>query len=137
MSNMMMNGQKMPGAAGPTDMVNFSCVDPASDLKLIKRAAAGHGGCAPAVFGGGGSDFTMQISCTMQNGQSMNMAGTMTFINNEHVMMDMQMSGTQMSGNMQMDSVWSGPCPAGVMPGDYGTEMNGTFQKMGNVLNTP
>ncbi len=135
MSNMMMNGQKMPGM--PPGMVSVSCVDPASDLKLMKRAAQGRGNCPPPDYAGSGGNFTINVTCAMQNGQTMTMAGTMTYVSDEHVVMDMQMSGTQMTGHMHVDSVWSGACPAGFAPGDYGMEMNGTFQKEGNVLNMP
>jgi len=138
MSNMMMNGQKMPvpmGTAG--DIVSYSCVDPASDLKLIERAGKAHGDCPPAVFGGGGDSFTIQNTCTMQNGGTIGLAGKMTFVDDQHVMMDMQMSGTQMSGDMHMNAQWTGPCPAGIVPGDFGMMMNGSFQKQGNVLETP
>jgi hypothetical protein len=134
MSNMMMNGQKMPGM--PPGMVSVSCVDAESDLKLIQHAAQARGGCAPPVFGGGGNTFTVNVTCAV-NGQTTSTAGTMTYVNDEHVVMDMQMSGTQMTGNMHLDSVWSGACPAGFAPGDYGMEMNGTFQREGNVLNMP
>jgi hypothetical protein len=138
MSNMMMNGQKMPEQmGGPGGMVSYSCVDPASDLKLIERAAKGQGGCPPAVFGGGGNNFTIQNTCTMQNGSTMSLAGTMTFVSDEHVLMDMQMSGTAMSGDMHMSSQWTGACPAGIVPGDFGMMVNGSFQKEGNVNNLP
>jgi hypothetical protein len=30
-----------------------------------------------------------------------------------------------------------GACPAGIMPGDFGMMVNGTFQKEGNVNNVP
>jgi len=134
MSNMMMNGQKMPGMPGGP--LSVSCVDAESDLKLIQRASQGRAGCAPPVFGGGGDTFTINDTCAV-NGQTMSTAGTMTYVSDEHVVMDMQMSGTQMTGNMHVDSVWSGACPAGFVPGDYGMEMNGTFQKEGNVNNLP
>jgi hypothetical protein len=138
MSNMMMNGQKMPGPVGaPGGMVSYSCVDPASDLKLMERAGKGQGGCPPAEFGGSGDTFTIRNTCTMRNGGTMGLSGTMTFVNDEHVLMDMQMSGTQMSGNMHMNSEWTGPCPAGIVPGDYGRMVNGSFQKEGNVNNVP
>jgi hypothetical protein len=138
MSNAMMNGQKMPSAMGPPGgMVSYSCVDPASDLKLMKRGEAGQGGCPPPVFGGGGDRFTMQDTCTMQNGATLNISATMTFLNDQHVVVVSHTSGTQMSGDMNVNSVWTGSCPAGVMPGDYGMMMNGSFQKQGNVLNMP
>jgi len=138
MSNATMNGQKMPGTMGPPGgMVSYSCVDPASDLKLMKRGETAQGGCAPPVFAGGGDSFTMQDTCTMQNGATLNISSTMTFLDDQHVVVDAKTSGTQMSGDMHVNSAWTEACPAGVMPGDYGMMMNGSFMKQGNVLNMP
>jgi hypothetical protein len=135
-ANMMMNGQKMPGPGGPGGMVTFSCVDPASDLKLEKRMTAGEPGCAPPVFGGGGGHITFANSCA-RDGHTTNVTGAMTYVSDQHIVVDMQMSGTGMTGSMQMSSVWSGACPAGIVPGDYGMVMGGAFQKEGNVNNLP
>jgi hypothetical protein len=32
------------------------------------------------------------------------------------------------------DMKWLGACPAGIVPGDYGTMKNGVFTKQGNTL---
>ncbi len=109
MSNMTMNGQKMPSGMGPPGgIVSASCVDPASDLKLMKRAAAGEHGCAPPVFGGSGDQFTMSDSCNLPDGTQMAMNGSMTYVSDEEVTVETQISSAKMSGNMHMDSKWVG-----------------------------
>ncbi len=138
MKNMTMNGQKMPGPMGPPGgIISASCVDPANDLKLMKRAAAGEHGCAPPVFSGGGDHYTMADSCNLPDGTQMSMNGSMTYVSDEEVTVETQMSSTKMSGDMHMDSKWVGACPAGIVPGDFGMMMNGTFHKTGNVNNVP
>jgi hypothetical protein len=136
MSNMMMNGQPAPSMGPAGGMVTFSCVDPASDLKLEKRMAAGEPGCSVPVWGGSGAHYTFTNTCS-NGGGTTSMAGAMTYVNDEHIIIDMQMSGTGMTGTMHGDSQWSGACPDGIVPGDFGMVMGGNLQKEGNVLNMP
>lgn len=45
-----------------------------------------------------------------------------------------QTTSPQMSSSVVADAKWVGACPAGVMPGDQATFVNGVFKKSGNIM---
>jgi hypothetical protein len=133
-----MSNQSAPAGSPqmPSQMTMFSCVDPASELKLDKRMAAGEPGCTQPEWSGGGNQYTFAESCT-ENGATTNTTGTVTYLNDEHIVSDTSMSGTGMNRHMHADAQWAGSCPAGMAPGDFGMVMGGSFMKQGNVNNLP
>jgi hypothetical protein len=71
----------------------------------------------------------------------MNVSGTMNLIGETEMRMQetSSMTSAGMTGTITMsgDAKWIGQCPSGVVPGDFGTMVNGKFQKEGNFADMP
>ncbi len=133
---MLVNGQPMNGGPmnAPGGMVMAQCIDPKTDLKMMERMGSERGqACSKPDIEGGGNNFTMSSTCQSPVTGTMTMNATLTFESDTAAHTVVQMTSPKMTGTMTEDAHWLGACPAGVVPGDVGMMMNGTFRKLTNV----
>ena len=127
---MMMNGETRGGRPA----VSVLCTDP--QVEAIEQRQMTGNDCGS--FSRSGDTYTLQGSCAAPNGAgTLTTHGTLTMNGDTAAHMDAETSGPQFSGHIVADSKWIGPCPAGMNPGDRGQMVNGSFVKMGNVLDAP
>jgi hypothetical protein len=135
--NMTMDGQS-PDSAGPP-RITYMCQNDATVAAAMKQMNGALPGCTFDMEGGDGN-YTMTTNCVNPAGQpgTITGSGTMTLRGDSALHMtetsDAKMQSMDMKMAMTADSKWVGACPAGVMPGDFGTMTNGAFQKQGNAL---
>jgi hypothetical protein len=132
---MLMNGKTMTDNDS-TPTINALCSDAATDA-ASEKAMTGGKLCSDLDIEKSGGVYTLTGTCKDPLGGAGAVAtysGTITPHGDEAFHMVSQSSGPGMSSSMVADSKWLGACPAGVMPGDFGTMKNGTFVKHGNLL---
>jgi hypothetical protein len=134
----------MAGEAPDTDNtpdVRYNCMDAATLAAAVKLMTSGGfmSGCAVDMEGTGGV-YTMTIACKNPDGMTGTINGNGTFTTDGDTAMHFTDHTTSNLQNMNMtaddtgDMKWLGACPAGIVPGDYGTMKNGVFTKQGNSL---
>jgi hypothetical protein len=127
----------MVGHASDTDdtpRVHAMCTDASTDAIEAKLLAGAPGQCGLNVEGSGGS-YTISGSCPDPMGGDGTMVthGTIVKQSDTLIHTESQSTSPHMSSSAVGDHKWVGPCPAGVMPGDQGTFVNGVFKKSGNI----
>jgi hypothetical protein len=139
---MHMNMAGQPPDTDNTPNVTFSCMSLQTMANSMKQLTGALPGCTFDLEGGGGS-YTITTKCTNLGGQpgTMNVSGTMNLIGETEMRMQetSSMTSAGMTGTITMsgDAKWIGQCPSGVVPGDFGTMVNGKFQKEGNFADMP
>jgi hypothetical protein len=136
---MHMNMAGQPPDTDNTPRITYNCEDADSLHESMKKMAGIMPGCT-SNLAGSGSVYTFTMNCTNPGGMKGSSTGTGTFTLNGET--DMQMTGSStadmdnmhMTMNMTGESKWMGACPAGTVPGDFGTLTNGVFKKEGNTL---
>ncbi len=134
----------MAGEAPDTDNtpdVRYNCMDAATMATAMKAMTDGGfmSGCV-VNMGGSGGVYTMTIACKNPDGLTGTMNGSGTFTTDGDTAMHFtdhtssSLSGMSMTMDDTGDMKWLGACPAGIVPGDYGTMKNGVFTKQGNTL---
>jgi hypothetical protein len=134
---MTMDMAGQPPDNDKTPDVTFSCMS----LQMMHDDMAKMSGALPGCnfdLEGSGGNYTITTNCKDLGGQPGTLVGTgtMTFIGDSamHVAETTTVTSAAMNAKMDMsgDAKWVGQCPSGVAPGDFGTMVNGTFQKTGN-----
>jgi|GEM_PF-902329 hypothetical protein len=136
---MLMNGQTINDNSD-TPIINELCSNAATDAQSMKMLTGGSSHCGPMDIEKTGGVYTITGSCPDPlggKGGVITFNGTITPQGDTAYHMVSQSTGTGMSSSMVADSKWLGACPAGMVPGDFGTVTNGKFVKRGNLLNPP
>ncbi len=139
---MHMNIAGQPPDTDNTPMVHYQCMDATSMAAGMKMMAGALPGCSTDIEGGG-MEFTIAIDCTNPQGMTGTIHGvTKVTMHGDSAMHMVANSTSALSGmnakmDMEGDTKWMGGCPAGVMPGDYGTMQDGVFKKQGNSFAKP
>jgi hypothetical protein len=138
-SVMLVNMQGQPPDTDSTPTIRYNCFDTATMEKSMKLLTSGGMANCKTDIEGAGNTYTMTVSCPSPTGGAgtIKTNGTMVFDGNTsfHTVT----TGSSNIPSMQMtihavdDAKWLGACPAGVVPGDYGTMTNGVFAKTGNT----
>jgi hypothetical protein len=123
-----------PTDADNTPRVDAMCTDASTDAIEAKLLTNGTGPCGLHVEGSGNT-YTVSGSCPDPMGGNGQMVtqGKIVWKSETEIHMESQSTSPHMSGNVVADAKWVGACPAGVMPGDQGTYVNGVFKKTGNI----
>jgi len=131
---MHMNMAGQPPDNDSTPRITAMCTDPATDLKIM--TATPFAQCSAPDISGGGSTYTVVMSCKDPMGSPQPMVTTSTFIFDSSTEMHLSSKTTSahVTGDEQADSKWQGACPAGWVPGDVGRMENGVMTKFANVL---
>jgi len=114
---MHFNVSGKPADTDNTPQVTAMCTDASTDAIEAKLLAGGSGACGLHVEGAG----------------QMVTQGKIVWKSETAIHMESQSTSPHMSGSVVADAKWVGPCPAGVMPGDQGSFVNGVFTKSGNI----
>lgn len=138
--NMHMVMPNMPAGAaaamgGGAPMVTALCTDHSIDA-LEARHLAGNN-CKSIDIEGGGDTYTITSVCKGYSDAPMTTHVTLNIVSPEEVLMHSTTNSTGMNGTMDGDSKWTGACPAGVVPGDVGHMVNGSFMKLTNIKDMP
>jgi hypothetical protein len=141
----MVMHMSMPGApamaqamSSGAPIVSAMCTDPSIDALEMKRMTGDNGHCQSFDIEGGGSVYTVTGVCTdPMGGGTMTTHGTFTIASADEILVHSTTASAHMSGDMTGDSKWSGPCPAGIVPGDIGHMVNGNFVKLTNIKDMP
>ncbi len=121
-----------------TPQVTYNCLDDATVAASLKAMAGSMMGCTFDIEGSG--PYTITTTCKNPHGLTGTItgAGTLTMTGDTAMHLDdkttSDLSGMHMVGDATSDSHWVSDCPAGAVPGDYGTMQNGVFVKKGNSL---
>ena len=126
----------MAGGQMPPQQMKL-CVDAATDAEMYKLGmSAGQGACSTPEIHRAGSVVTVNTSCKMGPSQVTTNAvtrftGDTAYHTDVNAKFDPPMGGMSQSG-MTQDAKWSGPCPAGMQPGDVlmGNGMKMNFRQM-------
>ncbi len=135
--HLTMAGQ--PPDTDTTPQVTYNCLDSATMAATLKAMAGSMMGCVFDIEGSGGS-YTVSTKCTNPHGLTGTIDGSGTLTMTGDTAMHLvdkttsNLQNMQMSGDTTADSHWVSDCPAGVVPGDFGTMENGVFVKKGNSL---
>jgi hypothetical protein len=127
----------MPGHPADTDntpRVSAMCTDASTDAIEAKLLTGGLGKCGLSVEGSGNT-YTISGTCPDPMGGAGQLVthGRIVSKSDTEIHMESQSTSPQMSSSVVADAKWVGACPAGVMPGDQGTFVNGVFKKSGNI----
>ena len=122
-----------PAHADNTPRVDAMCTDASTDA-IEAKLMAGFGKCGLNMEGSGNT-YTISGACPdpMGGGGQMVTHGKIVRKSDTEIHMESQSTSPHMSSSMVADAKWVGACPAGVMPGDQGTFVNGVFKKSGNI----
>jgi hypothetical protein len=136
--DMKMQGYPQAAGAANAPIVNALCTDPATDAASLKKMEELKPGCTFSLTQDG-NVYTMDNSCPDPMGGTGTMVthGTITFISDSEIVSQSTTVSPHMSATEKSDAKWSGACPAGVVPGDFGHITNGKFVKLINVLAAP
>ena len=94
------------------------CTDPAVEAKVSALGQAGPGqDCDAPKFVRSASGFTFESTCRIA-GRTTHTKGVGTGDFNSNYRLDMTSDAGGAPSRMQIDSKWTGPCPAGKKPGD-------------------
>jgi hypothetical protein len=123
-----------PPDADDTPRVDAMCTDASTDAIEAKLLTNGTGACGLHIAGSGNT-YTVSGACPDPMGGNGQMVtqGKIVWKSETEIHMESQSTSPHMSGNVVADAKWVGACPAGVMPGDQGTYINGVFKKTGNL----
>ncbi len=126
------DGKPLPNVS---DILTFSCVDPATDHRFFVSGARA---CSSFAITGAGSHYSITGSCTQQ-GKPVHIQESLVYASAHSVTLRALLQTS--IGPMQVTSQlqWQGECPAGVLPGDEGSMAGGVFHKTDNIdsPNTP
>jgi len=134
---MHMNMAGQPPDTDDTPTVTYSCQSAQTMADAMKHMGGDMPGCAFDIEGSGGR-YTIAVGCTNPGGApgKLTASGTMVFAGESEMRVkeSSSMVSPAMSMKMSMDgdAKWVGRCPSGVMPGDFGSMVNGAFKKEGN-----
>ena len=117
-----------------TPRVDAMCTDASTDAIEAKLLAGGSGSCGLHIEGSGNT-YTIAGACPDPMGGTGQMVtqGKIVWKSETEIHMESQSTSPHMSGSVVADAKWVGACPAGVMPGDQGTFVNGVFKKTGSI----
>jgi len=117
-----------------TPTVDAMCTDASTDAIEAKLLAGGAGSCGLHIEGSG-TTYTISGTCPDPMGGTGQMVthGKIVWNSETEIHMESQSTSPHMSGSVVADAKWVGACPAGVMPGDQGTFVNGVFKKTGSI----
>ena len=117
-----------------TPRVDAMCTDASTDAIEAKLLAGGSGSCGLHIEGSGNT-YTIAGACPDPMGGTGQMVthGKIVWKSETEIHMESQSTSPHMSGSVVADAKWVGACPAGVMPGDQGSFVNGVFKKTGNI----
>jgi hypothetical protein len=123
-----------PSDTDKTPRVDAMCTDASTDAIEAKLLAGGVGKCGLRIEGSGHT-YTISGACPdpMGGGGQMVTHGKFVWKSDIEIHMESQSTSPHMSSSVIADAKWVGACPAGVMPGDQGTFVNGVFKKSGNI----
>ncbi len=130
-------GQARAGQASVTAI----CLDPATDLKQLRRAAAptsetGGTLCPAPTITGTAPNFTIAQTCKTPDGAVTTITGTLVYDGDTATRLTEHTISPAMSATVRLDSKWIGPCPAGIAPGESGLLIKGKFQPL-STLDAP
>jgi hypothetical protein len=132
-----MTGQ--PPDTDNTPTIRYNCLNDATMAASMKALSGIMPGCVTDLEGGGVT-YTMTTKCTNPEGLTGSMDASGTFTTDSDTAIHFvetssgDLSGMKMTSDASGDYKWTGACPAGVVPGDYGSMVNGVFKKDGNTL---
>jgi Protein of unknown function (DUF3617) len=123
-----------PADTDNTPRVSAMCTDASTDAIEAKLLTGGLGKCGLSVEGSGNT-YTISGTCPdpMGGADQLVTHGRIVSKSDTEIHMESQSTSPQMSSSVVADAKWVGACPAGVMPGDQGTFVNGVFKKSGNI----
>jgi hypothetical protein len=123
-----------PPDTDSTPRVDAMCTDASTDAIEAKLMAAGSDPCGLHIEGSGNT-YTISGACPdpMGGGGQMVTHGKIVWKSDTEIHIESQSTSPHMSSSVIADAKWVGACPAGVMPGDQGTFVNGVFKKSGNI----
>jgi hypothetical protein len=139
---MHMNMAGQPPDTDNTPMVRYNCIDGTTFAATMKMMSGMMKGCVTSMTGSGGV-YTLTIHCTNPDGLTGSLDGTTTITASGDTALHMvgttvsALSGMKSTSDSNGDVKWLEDCPAGIVPGDYGTMQNGVFTKQGSILSAP
>jgi hypothetical protein len=116
-----------------TPRADAMCTDASTDAIEAKLMAGGSGQCGLNIEGSGNT-YTISGACPdPMGGGQMVTHGKIVRKSDTEIHMESQSTSPHMSSSVVAEAKWVGACPAGVMPGDQGTFVNGVFKKSRNI----
>ncbi len=120
------DGKPLPGGS---NLVSVNCVDPSTDLKFFTSKGSA---CSSIVINGSGTTYTIDSVCA-QGGKTAKIHEALVYQDAQNI----SLSGTYDAGagviNISSALTYQGDCPAGMLPGDEGSMVNGVFAKTDNI----
>ncbi|HEY1857785.1 DUF3617 domain-containing protein [Acidocella sp.] len=120
------DGKVLPNA---DNVVTVSCVDADNDAKFF---TSGESACTDLRISGAGQHFAINGACRGQ-GQYMTIHETLFYASPQDVQLQAQLKLPSGPITIAAQLRWQGACLPGMMPGDEGNIVNGTFSKADNI----
>jgi hypothetical protein len=120
------DGKPLPHASG---VVTVSCVDALTDAKFF---TSNESACSHLVISGEGGRYAINGMCR-QLGKTVKIHETLVYTSAQAVTLDAVFNSGDGPLHVSSRLQWQGACPDGMVPGDEGNMVNGTFSKADNI----
>ncbi|WP_298222353.1 DUF3617 family protein [Acidocella sp.] len=129
--------QSKTSVFGPNDrpmaqaqnVVTLTCVDPETDQKFL---LVGQSRCSELTVSGSGATYEINGICAQPAGTA-KIHETLHYSSSKSLQLKANFSTSSGKISMTSNLQWMGKCPAGMVPGDEGEMVNGSFVKAGNI----
>lgn len=120
------DGQPLPNAE---NVISVSCVDPLNDEKFFLSESAA---CTGLTISGSGGTYNIDATCR-HNGVARPLHETLTYQDAKNVAFKAAFNTDQGQITITSQLQWQGACLPGMLPGDEGNIVNGSFSKADNI----